>query len=250
VRNIDLTNKVALVTGGGQGLGAVTCKALVEAGANVAINYFDDTKGINKQRAEETAQELGDLAIPVKADVRNVGEIQEMIDSILNKYNKIDIVVNNAGVLRDKTLKKMSPEEWQQVIDTNLTGVFNVCRSVVEIISDGGRIINLSSIAGILGFFGQCNYVASKAGVIGFTKVLSRELGKRGVTVNAVAPGVILTEMGKSIPEEVRDEMMKNIPLGKFGDPEDIADTILFLCSDMAKYITGQVIHVNGGWIG
>ena len=120
----------------------------------------------------------------------------------------------------------------------------------MEKISDNGRIVNLSSIAGVLGFFGQCNYAASKAGVVGFTKVLSKELGKKGITVNAVAPGVILTEMGKSIPQEVRDEMLKNIPLGKFGDPEDIANTILFLCSDMAKYITGQVIHVNGGWIG
>ena len=250
MKNIDLTNKVALVTGGGQGLGAITCKALVEAGANVIVNYFDDKKGINKQLAEETVQGLGDLAIPMKADVRNIDDIQEMIDSILDKYNKIDIVINNAGILRDKTLKKMSTEEWQQVIDTNLTGVFNIYRSVVEKISDNGRIVNLSSIAGVLGFFGQSNYAASKAGVIGFTKVLSRELGKRSITVNAVAPGVILTEMGKSIPEEVRDEMLKKIPLGKFGDPEDVANTIVFLCSDMAKYITGQVIHVNGGWIG
>ncbi|OQY17111.1 MAG: beta-ketoacyl-ACP reductase [Desulfobacteraceae bacterium 4572_35.1] len=250
MRKIDLTNKVALVTGGGQGLGAVTCKALVEAGANVIINYFDDEKGINKQRAEETAQELGNSAVPMKANVRNIDEIEEMLNSILSKYGKIDIVINNAGIVRDKTLKKMSTEEWQQVIDTNLTGVFNVCRSVVEKISDGGRIVNLSSISGILGFFGQSNYAASKAGVIGFTKVLSRELGRKGITVNAVAPGVILTEMGKSIPEEVRDEMLKNIPLNKFGDPEDIANTILFLCSDMAKYITSQVINVNGGWIG
>ncbi|MCK5155435.1 MAG: SDR family oxidoreductase [Spirochaetales bacterium] len=247
---IDLTNKVALITGGGQGLGAVACKALVEAGASVVINYFDDDKGINKQRAEETAHELGSRAVPMKADVRNINEVQEMLDSILHQYNQIDIIINNAGILRDRTLKKMSSEEWQQVIDTNLTGVFNVCRSAVEKISDDGRIVNLSSISGILGFFGQSNYAAAKAGVIGFTKALSRELGRKGITVNAVAPGVILTEMGKSIPEEVRNEMLKNIPLNKFGDPEDIANTIVFLCSDMAKYITGQVIHVNGGWIG
>ena len=247
---LDLTDKVALVTGGGQGLGAAACKALTEAGARVVINYFDDAAGVNKQRAEDTARELGSLAVPMKADVRNIDETDAMLDSIVKEFGKIDIVINNAGILRDKTLKKMSAEEWQQVIDTNLTGVFNVCRSAVEKLSDGGRIVNLSSISGIIGFFGQSNYAAAKAGVIGLTKVLSKELGRRGITVNAVAPGVVLSEMGKSIPENVRGEMLKNIPLNKFGEPEDIANTTLFLCSDMAKYITGQVIQVNGGWIG
>lgn len=247
---IDLTDKVALVTGGGQGLGAATCEALVHAGATVVINYFYDEKGVNKQRAEETAKKLGPSTIAMRADVTDMSEIKAMCDAITEKYGTIDIVINNAGILRDKTLKKMTAEEWHRVIETNLTGVFNVCRCAVEKISDGGRIVNLSSISGLIGFFGQTNYAASKAGVVGFTKALSREVGKRGITVNAVAPGVILTEMGKSIPEEVRTEMLKNIPLNKFGEPEDIANTILFLCSDMASYITGQVIHVNGGWIG
>jgi len=250
MRILDLSNKVALVTGGGQGLGAAACKALIEAGARVIINYFDDEAGLNKRLAEETARDLGSFAVPMKADVRNIEETNEMLESIVQNYGKIDIIINNAGILRDKTLKKMSAEVWQQVIDTNLTGVFNICRSAVEKISDDGRIVNLSSISGIVGFFGQSNYAAAKAGVIGLTKVLSKELGRRGITVNAVAPGVVLSEMGKSIPENVRVEMLKNIPLNKFGEPEDIANTILFLCSDMAKYITGQVIQVNGGWIG
>jgi len=247
---IDLTGKTAVVTGGGQGLGAATGKALVEAGARVVINYFNDEKGVNKQRAEETVGNLGSSAMAMQANVTNSAEIEAMFQQILERCGKIDIVINNAGILRDKTLKKMSCEEWNQVIATNLTGVFNVCRSAVEKIADGGRIVNLSSISGVMGFFGQTNYAASKAGVVGFTKALSREVGKRGITVNAVAPGVILTEMGKSIPEEVRAEMLKNIPLNKFGEPEDIANAILFLCSDLAKYMTGQVLHVNGGWIG
>lgn len=250
MKNIDLTGKVALVTGGGQGLGLATTKALVEAGANVVINYFDDKEGLNKGVAEAAAQELGDRVVPMKADVRSIEETQAMLDAVHDKYGRIDIVVNNAGIVRDKTLKKMSPAEWQQVIDTNLTGVFNVCRSAIDKLSDGGRIVNLSSISGIIGFFGQSNYAASKAGVIGLSKVLSREVGRKGITVNAVAPGVILTEMGKTIPEDVQAEMMKNIPLNKFGEPEDVANAILFLCSDMAKYMTGQVLQVNGGWIG
>lgn len=247
---INLSEKVAIVTGASQGLGEVAAKTLNRAGAKVVINYFNDAEGVNKSKAESVASSIGKDAIALSADVRNIQEVEVMIVKTIEKFGKLDIVVNNAGVIRDKTLKKMTTQEWQQVIDTNLTGVFNVCRSAVEKISENGRIVNLSSISGIMGFFGQSNYSASKAGVIGFTKALSRELGKKGTTVNAVAPGVILTEMGKSIPEEVRAEMLKNIPLNKFGEPEDIANAILFLCSDMAKYITGQVISVNGGWIG
>lgn len=247
---IDLTGKVALVTGGGQGLGAATCTALANAGATIVINYFQDPGGVNQKRAEETARQIGHSSVALRADVRDMSEVEEMFGRILSQFGHIDIVINNAGVLSDKTLKKMTELDWERVIETNLTGVFNVCRCAVEKISDNGRFVNLSSISGVVGFFGQSNYAASKAGVIGFTKVLSKEVGKRGITANAVAPGVVLTEMGKSIPEEVRTDMLKNIPLGKFGAPEDIAHTVLFLCSNLAQYITGQVIHVNGGWIG
>jgi 3-oxoacyl-[acyl-carrier protein] reductase len=246
---IDLSGKTAIVTGGGQGLGAEICHMLDMAGSNVIVNYFMDREGKNQKLAEGVLAELGNKGLTIEADVRDPEQIGSMFNKTISQFGKVDIVVNNAGILRDKTIKKMSAEEWQQVIDTNLTGVFNVCRCAAEQIADNGKIINLSSISGILGFFGQSNYSASKAGVIGLTKALSKEMAKRNITVNAVAPGVILTEMGKSIPQEVRDEMMKNIPLRKFGDPEDIANAVVFLCSELSKYITGQVIHVNGGWI-
>jgi len=184
----------------------------------------------------------------MEADVRDPAALASMFDAIAARFGGIDIVVNNAAILRDRSVKKMSREEWQAVIDTNLTGVFNVSRLAAERLSDGGRIVNLSSISAFEGFFGQANYAAAKAGVAGMTRVLARELARRRITVNAVAPGVVLTEMGRSIPEEVRAEMLKSIPLGRFGEPSEIASVILFLASDLASYVTGQVIHVSGGW--
>lgn len=247
---INLSDKTAIVTGGGQGLGAATCKILVQAGANVVVNYFDDSEGINHKRATQTATELGGRAMAIEADIRNAQQIEQMFEKAISHFGTIDIVVNNAGVLRDRTIKKMSQDQWQTVIDTNLTGVFNVCKQAAEKLADGGRIVNVSSISGVIGLFGQGNYAASKAGVIGLTKVLSKELAKRNITVNAIAPGVVLTEMGQTIPEQVRLEMLKLIPLGRFGEPHEVAKVVLFLCSDLASYLTGQVIHINGGWIG
>ncbi|MHB0946982.1 MAG: SDR family oxidoreductase [Sedimentisphaerales bacterium] len=247
---INLAGKTAIVTGSSQGLGAVTAQVLHSAGANVVVNYFNDTAGVNKANADKVVGKLGDNAIAIEADVRNEHSVKAMLDKTIERFGKLDIVVNNAGIIRDKTIKKMTTDEWQSVLDTNLTGPFNVCRAAAERISDGGRIVNFASISGVVGFFGQANYSASKAGVIALTKVISKELGKRKITVNAVAPGVVLTEMGKTIPEEVRTEMLKNIPLARFGEPDEISNVVLFLCSDLASYITGQVIHVNGGWIG
>lgn len=248
--SISLAGKTAIVTGAGQGLGAATAAMLHRAGANVVINYFNDPQGTNRARAEETAARLGERVLTFPADVRDAAQVAAMVDKTIERFGALDIIVNNAGIIRDKTLKKMSEEEWQSVIDTNLTGVFHVCKAGAEKMRDGGRIVSLASIAAAIGFFGQSNYAAAKAGVSAMTRVLARELGKRKITVNAVAPGVVLTEMGRSIPEEVRTQMLANVPLARFGEPDDIASVILFLCSDMAAYVSGQTIHVNGGWWG
>jgi 3-oxoacyl-[acyl-carrier protein] reductase len=236
------------VTGAGQGLGAAIAQALHRAGATVVVNYFADADGLNQRRAEAVAAALGERAVDIAADVRSPEQLAAMVERVVTRFGRLDIVVNNAGILRDKTLKNMSSADWQAVIDTNLTGVFNVCKAVVPALAEGGRIVNLASIAGAVGFFGQANYAAAKAGVVGLTKVLSREAARRNITVNAVAPGVVLTEMGKSIPEAVRTEMLKNIPLNRFAEPREIADVVLFLASPLASYVTGQTIHVNGGW--
>tara|TARA_Y100001934_G_scaffold283428_1_gene403182 strand:- start:195 stop:947 length:753 start_codon:yes stop_codon:yes gene_type:complete len=248
VISIDLTGKTALVTGSGQGLGKATATRLHKAGAQVAVNYFPDPEGVNKARAEETVSELGERAVAVGGDVRDRSSISAMFEKVAERFDAIDIVINNAAVLRDRSIKKMDHSDWDAVIQTNLTGVYNVCKEAATRLADGGRIVSMASISGFVGFFGQANYSAAKAGVVGLTKVLSKELAKRRITVNAVAPGVVLTEMGKSIPDAARQEMLKQIPLNRFGEPNEIANAILFLCSPLAEYITGQTIHVNGGW--
>lgn len=247
---INLQNKTAIVTGSSQGLGEATIRRLHEAGANVVINFFEDNHGANKQKAEQVVHDLKERAVALPADVRSASEVERMLDSAIAHFGSLDIVVNNAGILCDKTLKKMTEDQWQAVIDTNLTGVFHVCKAAAGRMNENGRIVNLSSIAATIGFFGQSNYAAAKAGVAAMARVLSRELSRKQITVNAVAPGVVLTEMGKSIPDEARHKMLEQIPLARFGEPDDIANAILFLCSDLASYITGQTLHVNGGWWG
>jgi len=245
---IDLTGKVAVVTGGGQGIGAAIVRALHRAGASVAVNFLPDTAGSNRERARQLVGELGDRCEAFPADVRELQQMQSMFTSVIDHFKRCDILVNNAGILRDRTIKKMSQAEWQDVMDTNLTGVFNACKAAAETLADGGRIVSISSIAASVGFFGQSNYAAAKAGVSALTRVLSRELASRRINVNAVAPGVVLTEMGQSIPPEARAQMLTSIPLGRFGEVEEIAGAVLLLCSELASYITGQTIHVNGGW--
>lgn len=250
MKSINLSGEVALVTGGGQGLGLATATALHSAGATVVINYFEDPSGGNRTRAEEAAKQLGERAIAIPADVRDRTAVEAMFDQILKQFGRIDIVINNAAIIRDRTVKKMSDDEWSAVIDTNLTGVYNVCKAAQARLSEGGRIVSMASISGVIGFFGQANYASAKAGVMALTKVLAKELAIKNIRVNAVAPGVVLTEMGQSIPDESRKQMLASIPLQRFGEPNEIADVILFLCSPLSTYVTGQTIHVNGGWWG
>lgn len=248
MRQIDLTGKTAIVTGSSQGIGLITAKTLHAAGANVVINYFEEGEGKNKALADAVVADLGQRALAAAADVRHPDQLEAMVAATTEKFGGLDILVNNAGILRDKSFKKMSHQEWSDVIDTNLTGVFNCCKAVLESLNENGAIINISSLAAVMGFFGQANYATAKAGIITFTKVLSKELSRKNIRVNAVAPGVVNTEMGMSIPEENRKVMLTQIPLGRFAEIQEIADVILFLCSDMSTYVTGQTIHVNGGW--
>jgi 3-oxoacyl-[acyl-carrier protein] reductase len=250
MKTIDLSGKVAVVTGGGQGLGLATATALHDAGASVVINYFEDSSGINRERATMAAKALGDRAIALPADVRDRPAVEALFDAAVKQFQRVDLVINNAAVIRDRSIKNMTDDEWSNVIDTNLTGVYNVCKAAQSRLADGGRIVNMSSISGTIGLYGQSNYASAKAGVAALTKVLSKELAARNITVNAVAPGVVMTEMAQTIPDDVRKKMLVNIPLQRFGEPEEIASVILFLCSPLASYITGQTIHVNGGWWG
>ncbi|MEJ7594268.1 MAG: 3-oxoacyl-ACP reductase FabG [Planctomycetaceae bacterium] len=248
--SIDLSGKVAVITGGIQGLGKATATMLLRAGANVAVNYFDDAAGVCRQRAEDAAKEWGDAGLVMAADVRSRGEMTAFFEAVKAKFGRIDFLVNNAAILRDRSVKNLTDEEWDAVVDTNLSAVFKVSQTVLPFLQDGGRIVNMASISGVIGFFGQANYSSAKAGVIAFTKVLSRELASRRINVNAVAPGVVLTEMGASIPEAAREQMLAQIPMKRFGDPDEIASVILYLCSDLSSYVTGQTLHVNGGWWG
>ena len=248
MKQIDLSGKTAIITGASQGIGLATAKSLHAAGANVVINYFEDSEGHNRELAAAVVAELGSRAIELAADVRDSDQLAEMNQQAVAKFGGLDILVNNAGILRDRSFKKMSQTEWSDVIDTNLTGVFNSCKASLGVLNDGGAIVNIASLSAVTGFFGQSNYAAAKAGVVTLTKVLSKELARQKIRVNAVAPGVVDTPMGQSIPEENRKAMLSNIPLNRFAEPAEIGDVILFLTSDLASYVTGQTIHVNGGW--
>lgn len=248
MKKIDLAGKTAIVTGSSQGIGLATAQSLYGAGANVVINYFADADGHNKKLADQAVADLGDRAVAVDADVRQPDQLSLMVEATVSTFGTLDILVNNAGILRDRSFKKMSLQEWQDVMDTNLTGVFNSCKAAVGSLEAGGAIVNIASLSAVTGFFGQANYASAKAGVMSLTKVLSRELARNHIRVNAVAPGVVDTEMGKSIPEENRKAMLTHVPLGRFAEPHEIGGVVLFLCSDLASYVTGQTLHVNGGW--
>jgi 3-oxoacyl-[acyl-carrier protein] reductase len=238
----SLEGKVALVTGGSRGIGAAICRELGRAGARVAVNYRSGREG-----AEEVAAEIGGVA--AQGDVADSGESQALIERVEAELGDLDILVNNAGITRDTLIARMSDEDWELVLDTNLRGAFNTSRAVARkmLRRRSGVIVNLTSVVALHGNPGQANYAASKAGIVGLTKALARELGVRGVRVNAVAPGYIDTALTDVLSEEIRGRILANTPLGRLGEPEDVAGAVRFLCSDEAAFVTGEVLLVDGG---
>jgi 3-oxoacyl-[acyl-carrier protein] reductase len=238
----SLDGKVAVVTGGSRGIGAAISRELARAGARVAVNYRSGKEG-----ADAVAAEIDGVA--VQADVADPGEAMGLVERVESDLGDLDILVNNAGTTRDTLIARMSDDDWETVVETNLRGAFNTCRAVSRrmLRRRAGAIVNLSSVVGLRGNVGQANYVASKAGIIGLTKALARELGARGVRVNAVAPGYISTALTEVLSEEIRAAILGNTPLGRLGDPEDVAASVRFLCSDAAAFITGEVLLVDGG---
>lgn len=243
----DFSGKVTLVTGSSRGIGAGIITALGKSGARCILNYFEEGAGRNKSDAQRVASEIPDATI-IQCDVSKPDDVAAMAELIKRDFGGLDILVNNAGLLRDKTLRKMSGDEFESVMRVNLFGAFHTIQKLIEIIRPEGRIVNMASVAALAGFFGQANYAASKAGLIALTKVAARELARSRITVNAIAPGFIDTEMTKGMPEDVTKKFIEQIPLGRFGTVEDIVGAAMWLCSAHARYVTGQVIHVNGGF--
>ncbi|SGS03101.1 3-oxoacyl-[acyl-carrier-protein] reductase [Staphylococcus aureus] len=239
--------KSALVTGASRGIGRSIALQLAEEGYNVAVNYAG-----SKEKAEAVVEEIkakGVDSFAIQANVADADDVKAMIKEVVSQFGSLDVLVNNAGITRDNLLMRMKEQEWDDVIDTNLKGVFNCIQKATPqmLRQRSGAIINLSSVVGAVGNPGQANYVATKAGVIGLTKSSARELASRGITVNAVAPGFIVSDMTDALSDELKEQMLTQIPLARFGQDTDIANTVAFLASDKAKYITGQTIHVNGG---
>jgi 3-oxoacyl-[acyl-carrier protein] reductase len=248
---IDLSGRVAVITGASRGIGAEIARRLHEAGAYVVVNHPGEA---TQAEAEAVAGELnarrpGSAEVRA-ADVSDPEAVQTLMKDVAAAMGGIDILVNNAGILRDRTVAKMTLDEWQSVIDVNLSGVFHGCKFGLEVMREGGAIVNIGSLSARAGFHGQANYASAKAGVQALTRVLSRECARRNIRVNAVAPGVIETEMALKIAPDVRVEMIRQIPFRRFGNPAEVADAVLFLCSPLAGYITGHVLEVDGGWRG
>ncbi|MEE9538406.1 MAG: 3-oxoacyl-[acyl-carrier-protein] reductase [candidate division NC10 bacterium] len=243
---MTLQGKVAVVTGGSRGIGRAVATVLAREGAVITLCARDRVL-LEKVAAE--LESLGAQALAVQADVTRASEVEQMIGACVERFGQVDILVNNAGITRDNLLLRMKDEEWDAVLSVNLKGVFQCTRAVLRpmIKQRSGRIINLTSVVAVMGNPGQANYVAAKAGIIGLTKATAREVASRGITANAVAPGFIETDMTHALGPELQEQMRSQIPLGRFGRPEDVAELVAFLASDRAAYITGQVIHLNGG---
>ena len=244
---LNFTDKVVLVTGSSRGIGAEMIKAFGQRGANCVVNYIADPAGQNKTDAKTVAKELKDPLV-IECDVTKPEQVESMMQQIQDRHGGLDILVNNSGIIRDRTIKKMSMEEFESVVRVNLTGTFNVTQKAAVILRKDGRIVNLSSVSGEMGLFGQANYSSSKAAIIALTKVSARELARQNITVNAIAPGFIDVGMSKGMPDEVTENFKKQIPLGRLGDVSEIVNAALFLASPMASYITGHVLNVNGGF--
>ena len=245
--DIDFTGKVVLVTGSSRGIGAEMIKAFGGRGAKCVVNYFTDPQGQNKADAENVAKDLNDPLL-IDCDVTQPDQVEAMMKQIQDQRDGLDVLVNNSGIIRDRTIKKMTLEEFEGIIRVNLAGTFNVTQKAMPVLHNGGRVINMSSVSGQMGLFGQANYSSSKAAIIALTKVSARELARQNITANAIAPGFIDVGMSKGMPDEVTENFKKQIPLGRLGDVREIVDAALFLASPMASYITGHVLNVNGGY--
>ena len=246
---MNLTGKVALVTGASRGIGQAAAIELAKAGADIIVNFIG-----NEAVAQETVEAieaLGRKAIKIKANVGDADDVQAMVDEAHATFGHIDILVNNAGITRDGLLIRMKDSDWDEVLNINLKGVYLVTKAVAKLMvkQRAGRIINMTSVSGVTGNVGQANYAAAKAGVIGFTKTCAKELAARGITVNAIAPGFIETAMTDVLPEKIKEGIAATVPLGRMGQPEEIAGVVAFLASDFASYITGQVLNVDGGMV-
>lgn len=251
---INLEGQTALITGASQGIGQAIARVLHGAGATVVLNHPDSPDGTTRSDCERHLEAMNalrpDSAFVVAADVSREDQVRAMMTTIKEQRGGLDVLINNAGILRDRSIAKMSLDEWRAVIDVNLTGVFLSCKFGLEALRDGGSIVNLGSLSATAGFHGQSNYASAKAGVHALTRVVAREASRRGIRVNAVAPGVIDTQMMASVAPDVREGMARAIPLGRFGRADEVANAVLFLVSPLASYITGHILEVNGGWHG
>lgn len=244
-------NRVAVVTGGTRGIGAAITTALLERGCKVSVSYKTNVRAaqVFQDRMKAAGRQIGRDLLVTQADVSDFEKARMLVENSISSFGKVDFLVNNAGIAKDRTAKKMSPEEWNEVISNNLSSIYNCTHNVISHMSDrgSGRVVSISSIVALMGNFGQTNYAAAKAGIIGFTKSLALEVASKGITVNAIAPGFTDTDMTKAIPEDIRNAIIERIPMKRLAQPDEIAELAMYLLSDKASYVTGQVISVNGG---